>query len=177
MAMPRIAVLNRLHLDEWLSGDVAAILEGLQGHRDITCFSRDAPPEGWPRQRGYDGNITECFPGKPNGTTEEREAWLITQLCRDAELVLDIRGNNEPDNDFPFYGISPLSGPLVREDDALKHRLKREYPSLARLPDKAIRALNFPTPAYANCWNADAYGHTGYWGEVAVAGVPQGQHQ
>jgi hypothetical protein len=114
MAMPRIAVLNRLHLDEWLSDDVAAILEGLQDHRNITCFIRDAPPEGWQKQRGYDGNITECFPGEPNGTTEQREAWLITQLCRDAELVLDIHGNNEPDNDFPFYGISASSGPLVR---------------------------------------------------------------
>lgn len=56
----------------------------------------------------------------------------------------------------------------IREDDALRLGLPREYPPFARLPDKAIRALGLPTPAYADAWGADLYRHTGYWGEVVV---------
>ena len=56
----------------------------------------------------------------------------------------------------------------IREDDALRLGLQREYPPFARLPDTAIHALGLPTPAYAFSWGADLYRHTGYWGEVAV---------
>jgi hypothetical protein len=56
----------------------------------------------------------------------------------------------------------------IREADALRLGLQREYPPLARLPDQAMRALGRPTPAYAFGWGADLYRHTGYWGEVAV---------
>jgi len=37
-----------------------------------------------------------------------------------------------------------------------------------RLPDKAIRALALPVPAYAFSGDANLYAHTGYWGEIAV---------
>jgi hypothetical protein len=234
LRMPKIVVLNRLHLDEWLSDEVDAILQRV--HRDVTCFSRAAPPAGFRKRRGYEGNITDSFPGHPGGTIEQRDAWLISQLCADADLVLDLHGNNDTGNDYPFYGPSP-SSPLVRgmasllgserafihgiphpagalpnyvgwdlsrgtavlgqlagwlddlvlgwlppavpmrefrmaggirAEDARRFRLDPEYRPFTRLPDGAARALGLGVPAYAISWSATAYGHTGYWGEVAV---------
>jgi hypothetical protein len=235
--MPRILVLNRMHLDEWPSDQVAEILESLKDHRGITGFTREAPGPGWTKRRGYEGNITDYFPGNPSGNREQRDAWQITRLAQDADLVLDIHGTANKGWDRPFHGVTGRSSPLVtgtasllacerviileaphpagvlrnyagwdlstdtavlphlrdwlgdlargwipparpmaeyrhvagiREDDALRLGLPREYPPFARLPDKAIRALGLPTPAYADAWGADLYRHTGYWGEVVV---------
>jgi hypothetical protein len=230
-------VLNRMHLDEWPSDQVATILESLKDHRGIIAFTREAPGAGWTTPRGYEGNITDCFPGSPSGDREQRDAWQITRLAQHADLVLDIHGTGNKGCEFPFYGVTGRSSPLVtgtasllrceraailtaphpagvlqnyvgwdlspdtavlrklrdwlgdlacgwipparpmaeyrivdgiREADALRLGLQREYPPLARLPDKAIRALGLPTPAYAFNWGADLYRHTGYWGEAAV---------
>ena len=230
-------MLNRMHLDEWPSHQVAAILESLKNHRGIVGFTREAPGAGWTTRRGYEGNITDCFPGNPSGNREERDAWQITRLAQQADLVLDIHGTANKGWDCPFHGVAGRSSPLVtgtasllgcervailaaphpagvlrnyvgwdlstdtavlsylrdwlgdltrgwipparpmaeyrhvdgiREDDALRLGLQREYPPFARLPDTAIRALGLPTPAYAFSWGADLYRHTGYWGEVAV---------
>jgi hypothetical protein len=234
LPMPKIVVLNRLHLDEWLSDEVDEILQRVQP--GVICFSRAAPPAGFRKRRGYEGNITDIFPGRRDGTREQRDAWLITQLCWGADLVLDIHGNNDRDNDYPFYGPPPAS-PLVRgtasllgskrayihdfphpagalqnyvgwdlsrgtrvlgqlagwlddlalgwvppavpmrefrmaggvrAEDARRFRLDPEYQPFTRLPDGAARALGLGVPAYAISWSAAAYGHTGYWGEVAV---------
>jgi len=232
-----ILVLNRMHLDEWPSDLVAEILESLKGRRGITGFTREAPGAGWTTRRGFEDNITDCFPGSPSGNREQQDAWQITKLARQADLVLDIHGTGNKGWDFPFYGTTGRSSPLVagtasllgceraailvaphpagvlrnyvgwdlstdtavlprlrgwlgdlargwipparpmaeyrvvdgiREDDALRLGLEREYPPFAQLPDRAIRALGLPTPAYAFSWGADLYRHTGYWGEVAV---------
>lgn len=110
--MVRILVLNRMHLDEWPSGEVAKILTSLNGYRDIIGYTRDAPPAGW-KQRGYEANITDCFPGSPNGNREQREAWRITRLARKTDLVLDIHGTRNNGWDFPFYGPAGGPSPLV----------------------------------------------------------------
>lgn len=111
--MAKILVLNRMHLDEWLSDAVAGILASLKGRRDIVGYTREAPPEGWKQQRGYEDNITDCFPGSPSGNKEQREAWQITRLAHDADLVLDIHGTRNNGWDFPFYGPTGRSNPLV----------------------------------------------------------------
>lgn len=234
---PTILVLNRMHFDEWPSGQVAEILDGLKDHRGIIGFTRAVPDTSHSAQRGYDANITDCFPGIPNGNKEQRDAWQISTLARQSDLVLDIHGTRNIGWDYPFYGPTGGGSPLVkgtasllgrehvailaaphpagvlknyvgwdlspsttvllnlrnwlssiargwvpparpmaeyrlvagiRESDALRLGLEREYPPLARLPDKAIRALGLPTPAYAFSWGANLYRHTGYWGEVAV---------
>lgn len=235
--VPKILVLNRMHLDEWPSGQVAEILESLKDHRGITGFTREAPGVGQKAQRGYEDNITECFPGSPSGNREQRDAWQITGLAQKADLVLDIHGTRNDGWGYPFYGPAARRGALVtgtasliecdraavllpphpagvlpnyvgwdlspdtailsmlsdwliglargwipparpmadyrmvggiRETDALRLGLQREYPPFGRLPDKAIRALGLPTPAFAFSWGADLYRHSGYWGEVAV---------
>jgi hypothetical protein len=235
--MPRILVANRMHLDEWPSDRVAGVLQGLAGHPDVVGFTREAPDPGWKPRRGYDGNITACFPGSPRGNREERDAWQLTQLAQQADLVLDIHGTRNRAETFPFYGpagrssrlvkgiasllardravvidaphpagvlpnyvgwdlgpghpiIEALPGVLaalaagwmppvrpmaeyeliagIREADALRVKLNPRYRSFTRLPDAAIRALGLPIPAYAFSWDAELYGHTGYWGEVAV---------
>jgi hypothetical protein len=239
--MARILVLNRMHLDEWPSDLVADILDGLGRQAGITCFTREAPGPGWKLQRGYEANITDCFPGSPRGNREQRDAWRVTQLARNTDLVLDIHGTRNQGWDFPFYGATgranllvagtasllgcghvailskphpagvlqnyvgwdlstetaalaelrgwlialangwvPPARPMteyrivdgIREQDALRLGLQRDYPPFARLPDCAMRALGFPTPAYAFSWGADLYRHTGYWGEVAVHAEP-----
>jgi hypothetical protein len=236
-AVPTILVLNRMHLDEWPSDQVAKIMETLDGHSGIIAFTREAPDAGAQKQRGYDANITDCFPGCPSGNREQRDAWRITQLAQKADLVLDIHGTANVGWDFPFYGPAGRSSPLVAgtasllgcdrvailpaphpagvlrnyvgwdlstettvlsrlgewlsdlahgwiprarpmaeyrvvggisEDDALRLGLHPEYPPFARLPDQAIRALGLPAPAYAFCWGAELYRHTGYWGEIAI---------
>lgn len=235
--MPTILVLNRMHLDEWPSGQVAEVLDGLKDHRAIIGFTREAPGASQSARRGYEANITDCFPGNPNGNKEQQDAWRISTLAQQAGLVLDIHGTRNDGWDFPFYGPTGGRSPLVagtasllgcervailaaphpagvlanyvgwdlspsttvlprlrnwlshlacgwipaarpmteyrvvdgvRESDALRLRLSREYPPFARLPDKAVRALGLPTPAYTFSWSADLYRHTGYWGEVAV---------
>ena len=235
--MPKILVLNRMHLDEWPSDQVAEILQDLAAHPDIVGFTRDVPGPGWKPQRGYDANITECFPGSPRGNREQRDAWQVTRLARTADLVLDIHGTRNPAENFPFYGpegrtrrlvrgtasllgcdhavvieaphpagvlhnyvgwdlgpgnpvVKALPGLLValargwipairpmaeyrivdaiREADALQVGLQPEYLPFSRLPDRAIRALGLPVPAYALSWNADLYAHTGYRGDVAA---------
>jgi hypothetical protein len=237
LAVRKIVVLNRLHLDEWLSDHVAEILRQLSGLPDLTCYSRPAPPAGFGKRRGYEGNITDSFPGRCDGTREQSDAWRITRLCRGAHLVLDIHGNSDQDNDYPFYGCSMGASALVRgtasllgservfipcsphpaatlpnyvgwdlslgtavlgklqgwvdalargwqpppvpmreyrmaggvrAEDARRFRLAPEYQPFTRLPDAAARGLGLSTPAYAISWSAAAYGHTGYWGEVAV---------
>lgn len=105
--MTRILVLNRMHLDEWPAGRVEAILAGLRGHPSITGFSRSAPGPGERNQRGYDGNITECFPGRPDGNAEQRDAWQVTRLARHADLILDIHGTRDENETFAFYGPPP----------------------------------------------------------------------
>jgi hypothetical protein len=235
--LSRILVLNRMHLDEWPSDQVAGVLKSLAGHPDIVGFTREAPDPGWKPQRGYDANITDCFPGSPRGNREQRDAWQVTRLARKACLVLDIHGTRNPAENFPFYGPAGRSSPLIRgtasllgsddavivdaphpagvlhnyvgwdlapgnplvealpgllaalatgwipptrpiaeyrvmagipETDALRAGLQPGYPPFTRLPDRAIRALGLPVPAYAVSWDADLYAHTGYWGEVAV---------
>lgn len=235
--MPTILVLNRMHLDEWPSGQVAEILNDLKGHRGIIGFTREAPDASQSARRGYEANITECFPGNPHVNKEQQDAWQISTLAQQADLVLDIHGTRNNGWDFPFYGPTGGRSPLVtgtasllgrdrvailaephpagvltnyvgwdlspattvlprlhtwlsslargwqpparpmteyrivdgiRESDALRLGLQREYSPFARLPDKAIRALGLPIPAYAFSWGADLYRHTGYWGEVAV---------
>ena len=104
--MPRILVLNRMHLDEWPSDQVAVILESLKDHRGITGFTREAPDAGWIKRRGYEGNITDCFPGSPIGNREQRDAWQITRIAQQADLVLDIHGTGNNGWEFPFYGAS-----------------------------------------------------------------------
>jgi hypothetical protein len=111
--MAKILVLNRMHLDEWPSDTVANILTSLSSHPDIIGYTREAPPVGWTKQRGYEDNITNCFPGSPSGNTEEREAWRITRLARKTDLVLDIHGTRNNGWDFPFYGPSGRSSPLI----------------------------------------------------------------
>lgn len=235
--MIKILVLNRMHLDEWPAGQVESILTSLGSNPAITGFSRQAPAPGAARQRGYDGNITDCFPGHPRGHREERDAWQITQLSRSADLVLDIHGTRRKDETFPFYGpaghtspltkgvaallgsdcavISPAPHPAgllpgyvgwdlapgstilqdlpgwlnalasgwtpparpmaeyryvggVRQKDATRLGLQRDYPPFARLPDHAMHALGFPAPACALSWSAELNSHTGYWGEIVV---------
>lgn len=235
--MPRILVLNRMHLDEWPADQVAKVLKNLAGYPDIVGFTREAPGPGWKPRRGYDANITNCFPGSPGGNREQRDAWQITLLARKADLVLDIHGTQGPAESFPFYGPAGLNSRLVkgtasllgcehaviieaphpagvlhnyvgwdlspghplikalpgllaalatgwippirpmaeyravdgiRETDALRVGLQREYPPFKRLPDCAMRALGLPVPAFAFSWDADRYAHTGYRGEVAV---------
>ena len=111
--MPRILVLNRMHLDEWPADQVARTLASLNGQRMITSFSREAPRAGGKPQRGYDGNITESSPGRPRGNREQRDAWQITQLAQKAELTLDIHGTMNKGWDFPFYGAAGRSRPLI----------------------------------------------------------------
>lgn len=204
--MRRLLVLNRMHLDEWPADQVAVILNGLRMHPAITGITRDAPSAGGERRRGYDANITDCFPGRPDGNRKQRDAWTITQLAQHADLVLDIHGTANPGWDYPFYGAAGRADPLIkgaasllggeraailgaphpagvlphyvgwdlspgttllgklhrwltrlaggwipparpmaeyqivggiREDDALRLRLARQYPPFARLPDKA----------------------------------------
>jgi hypothetical protein len=245
----KILVLNRMHLDEWPAGQVESMLTSLAGHPAITGFSRQAPAPGRVRRRGYDGNITDCFPGHPRGHREERDAWQITQLSRSADLVLDIHGTRRTDETFPFYGPEGRTSPLIkgvaallasdcavipgaphpagvlagyvgwdlapgstilqdlpgwlralaagwtpparpmaeyryaqgiRQEDAERLGLQREYPPFTRLPDLAMCALGLPLPGYALSWNADLNGHTGYWGEIVVPafcaiGSPQAQ--
>jgi hypothetical protein len=235
--MHAILVLNRMHLDEWPSDRVAAILTSLAGQPGITGFSRATPGINQRSQRGYDANITDCFPGDPFGNREQRDAWQVSRLARHADLVLDIHGTRNDGWDYPFYGPAVRHSPLVagtasllggqrvavlpaphpagvlpnyvgwdlspsstvlakltgwlrhlargwipparplaeyrvvagiREADALRLGLAREYPPFGRLPDQAIRALGLPAPAYAFSWGADLYRHTGFWGEVAV---------
>lgn len=235
--MPKILVLNRMHLDEWPADQVARTLASLNGQRLITGFSRETPRAGGKTQRGYDDNITNCFPGSPTGNREQRDAWQVTQLAQQADLVLDIHGTMNKGWDFPFYGAAGRSSPLITgvasllgceraailgrphpagllqnyvgwdlstatavltnlgawltdlaqgwipparpmaeyriiggilKEDARRVRLQPEYPPFARLPDRAIRVLGLPIPAYAFSWSADLYSHTGYWGEVAV---------
>ncbi len=43
----------------------------------------------------------------------------------------------------------------MRETDALQVGLQTEYPPFTRLPDRAVRALGLPVPAYAVSWDAD----------------------
>ena len=86
--VPRILVLNRMHLDEWPPDQVAKILESLKDRREIIGFTREAPGAGWKMQRGYEDNITDCFPGSPSGNREQRDAWQITRLAQKADLVL-----------------------------------------------------------------------------------------
>jgi hypothetical protein len=235
--VPKIVVLNRMHLDEWPSDQVAEVLQSLAGHRDVLGFTREAPGPGWKPQRGYDANITDCFPGNPRGNREQRDAWQVTRLARKADLVLDIHGTRNPAENFPFYGpggrssrlvkgtasllgcehaviieaphpagvlhnyvgwdlgpgsslIEALPGLLaalakgwmppvrpmaeyqvidaIQEADALLAGLQPEYPPFTRLPDRAIRTLGLPVPAYAFSWDANLYSHTGYWGEIAA---------
>lgn len=235
--MPKILVLNRMHLDEWPADEVAAILGALRGHPEIVGFTRQAPSGAGCMKRGYDGNITDCFPGSPEGNREQRDAWTVTRLAQDADLVLDIHGTKNHGWDFPFYGPAgrgdalvtgtasllgcdraaviaaphpagllrhyvgwdlspgntilkrlpgwltdiadgwvPPSRPMteyrmvgaILAADALRLGLERRYPRFARLPDEAMRDLGFPTPAHAFSWGAELYGHTGYWGEIAV---------
>lgn len=111
--MAKVLVLNRMHLDEWPSDAVAKILTGMKGHRDIIGYTREAPPAGWKKQRGYEDNITDCFPGSPSGNREQREAWQITRLARKTDLVLDIHGTCNNGWDFPFHGPAGCSSPLV----------------------------------------------------------------
>ena len=105
-----IVVLNRMHLDEWPADRVAKILESyFTDHPMVKWFSREAPPAGmW--QRGYDTNIVYCLPD-PNGNREERDAYAIGELCRDADLVFDIHGSKVPGS-FPFYRAG-TTNPLV----------------------------------------------------------------
>lgn len=235
--MPKIVVLNRMHLDEWPSDQVAEVLQSLAGHRDVLGFTREAPGPGWKPQRGYDANITDCFPGNPRGNREQRDAWRVTRLARKADLVLDIHGTRNPAENFPFYGPAGRSSRLVKgtasllgcehaviigaphpagvlhnyvgwdlgpgssliealpgllaalakgwmpparpmaeyqvidaiqEAAALRAGLQPEYPPFTRLPDRAIRTLGLPVPAYAFSWDANLYSHTGYWGEIAA---------
>lgn len=112
--MIRILVLNRMHLDEWPAEPVGAILDRLRGHPEITGFTRQVPGPGERRRRGYDGNITDCFPGSPDGNREQKDAWTITQLAQNADLVLDIHGTRAADETFPFYGPAGRSSPLIR---------------------------------------------------------------
>lgn len=234
--MPKILVLNRMHLDEWPSDQIAKILKSLE-NPDITGFTREAPGPGWKPQRGYEANITDCFPGSPRGNREQQDAWQVTRLARKADLVLDIHGTRNPAENFPFYGPAGRSSRLVKatasllgcehaviieaphpagvlhnyvgwdlspgnpvvealpgllaalakswippirpmaeyqviggiqEPDARRVGLQPEYPPFTRLPDRAIRALGLPVPAYALSWDANLYAHTGYWGEAAV---------
>src|ERR1700761_8888425 len=111
--MVKILVLNRMHLDEWPSDEVAAVLTSLKGHPDIVAYSREALPAGVPKRRGYEANITDCFPGRPNGNREQRDAWWITRLARRAALVLDIHGTRNHGWDFPFSGPAGGTSPLV----------------------------------------------------------------
>jgi hypothetical protein len=239
----KILVLNRMHLDEWPAGQVESMLESLRQHPAITGFSRQAPAPGAVRRRGHDANITDCFPGSPDGNREERDAWRITGLARNADLVLDIHGTRQQDETFAFYGPAGRSSPLVtgvaallgsdhaviiraphpagvlpgyvgwdlapgsaileklpgwltaiaagwtpparpmaeyryvdgiQQKDAERAGLRRQYPPFTRLPDEAMRALGLPVPAYTLSWNADLYGHTGYWGEIAVPDTSAG---
>jgi hypothetical protein len=110
----RILVLNRMHLDEWSAEPVEAILNRLRDHPEITGFTRQAPGPGEARRRGYDDNITDCFPGSPDGNREQRDAWTITQLAKITDLVLDIHGTRDADETFPFYGPAGRSSTLVR---------------------------------------------------------------
>ncbi len=112
--MPRILVLNRMHLDEWPADQVADVLKTLVSRPDIVGFTREAPDPGWYPQRGYEGNITACFPGRPHGNREERDAWRVTRLARKADLVLDIHGTRDPAENFPFYGPAGRSSRLVK---------------------------------------------------------------
>jgi hypothetical protein len=233
----RILVLNRMHLDEWPAKPVEALLDQLRGHPEITGFTRQAPGPGETRRRGYDDNITGCFPGRLDGNREQRDAWTITRLAHNADLVLDIHGTRDPGETFPFYGPAGRSSPLIRgtasllacdhavvieaphpagvlrhyvgwdlapghpvlrklprwlaalttgwipatramaeyryvggirETDAARLGLRRRYPPFAQLPDRAMRTLGIPTPAYAFSWNSDRNRHTGYRGEIAV---------
>jgi len=106
-------VLNRMHLDEWTAEPVAAILDSLQGHPAITGYTRQAPAPGEKSRRGRDGNITDCFPGSPDGNMEQRDAWTVTRLSRNADLVLDIHGTRDRDETFPFYGPAGRSSALL----------------------------------------------------------------
>jgi hypothetical protein len=117
--MPKILVLNRMHLDEWPSDQVAEVLKSLAGHPDIAGFTRQAPGPGWKPQRGYDANITACFPGRPDGNREQRDAWQVTSLARKADLVLDIHGTRDPAENFPFYGLAGRSTRLVKATASL----------------------------------------------------------
>ena len=111
--MATVLVLNRMHLDEWPADRVAEILDGLMGHPGIIGFTRDAPGPGWTPRRGYDTNITSCFPGDPNGNREQQDAWRVTQLAKQADLVLDIHGTRNEGWDYPFYGAAGRTSPLV----------------------------------------------------------------
>jgi hypothetical protein len=115
----RILVLNRMHLDEWPAEHVEAILHRLRSRPEIMGFTRRAPGPGETRRRGYDDNITDCFPGSPDGNREQRDAWTVTQLARKADLVLDIHGTRDADETFPFYGPAGRSSPLIRGTAAL----------------------------------------------------------
>lgn len=106
-------MLNRMHLDEWTAEPVAAILDSLQGHPAITGYTRQAPAPGEKSRRGRDGNITDCFPGSPDGNMEQRDAWTVTRLSRNADLVLDIHGTRDRDETFPFYGPAGRSSALL----------------------------------------------------------------
>lgn len=111
--MIKILVLNRMHLDEWPADQVESMLRSLRNHPAITGFSRQAPALGAVRQRGYDANITDCFPGSPRGNREQRDAWQITQLSQNADLVLDVHGTRDKDETFAFYGSAGRSSALV----------------------------------------------------------------
>lgn len=132
--MIKVLVLNRMHLDEWPAGQVESMLTNLSGNPAITGFSRQAPALGASRQRGYDGNITDCFPGHPRGNREERDAWRITQLSRSADLVLDIHGTRRTDETFPFYGPAGRTSPLIKGVAAL---LGADYAIIPRAPHPA----------------------------------------
>ena len=112
--MAKILVLNRMHLDEWPAGQVAEVLMSLAGHPDIAGFTRAAPEPGWRPRRGFDANITSCFPGRPDGNREQRDAWQVTLLAGKADLVLDIHGTRDAAESFPFYGPAGRRGRLVR---------------------------------------------------------------
>ena len=112
--MPTILVLNRMHLDEWPSEQVAEVLESLAAHPDIAGFTREAPDPGRRPRRGFEANITGCFPGRPDGNREQRDAWRITRLAEQADLVLDIHGTRNGAESFPFYGPVGRYSRLVR---------------------------------------------------------------
>lgn len=74
---------------------------------------REIPRAGGKTRRGYDGKITNCFPGSRSENREQRDAWQITQLAHQADLVLDIHGTMKKGWDFPFYGTAGRSSPLI----------------------------------------------------------------
>ena len=132
--MTRLLVLNRMHLDEWPAEPVEAILNSLHGHPEIIGFTRQAPGPGETRRRGYDDNITDCFPGSRDGNREQRDAWTVTELARSADLVLDIHGTKDADETFPFYGPAGRSSPLIRGTASL---LGSDHALVIRAPHPA----------------------------------------